>query len=128
MSAVPYSGPVWAHFDNPRNIGRWDNPGADVATGEAHTPAGPAVLRLQCCIKGDRIRGARFQAHGSVAVIAAGSWLTEWLQGRDLAQARALDPATVAERLELEAVQRYSAIMAVDALAAALARHDEKRD
>ena len=128
MSPTPYSSPVWAHFDNPRNIGKWDNPGADVATGEARTPAGPAVLRLHCRIEGDEIREARFQAYGSVAVIAAGSWLTEWLQGRGLAQARALDPETVAERLELAAVQRYCAIMAVDALAAALARHDENRD
>ena len=128
MSGAPYSAPVWAHFDNPRNIGAWDNPGADVATGEARTPAGPAMLRLQCRIEGGEIREARFQAFGGVAVIAVGSWLTEWLRDRDLAQARALDPATVAERLQLAAVQRYSAIMAVDALAAALARHDEKRD
>lgn len=128
MNAVSYSAPVWAHFDNPRNIGGWGNPGVDVATGESRTPAAPAVLRLQCRIEDGEIREARFRAYGGVAVIAVGSWLTEWLRDRDLAQARALEPATVAERLQLEAVQRYSAIMAVDALAAALARHDAKRD
>lgn len=125
MSGVPYSAPVWAHFDNPRNIGAWNSPGADVVTGEARTPAGPAVLRLHCRLEAGAVREARFQAYGNVVVIAVGSWLAEWLQGRTPAQARSLTAETVAERLELSAVQRYSALMAVDALNDALARYDE---
>jgi NifU-like protein involved in Fe-S cluster formation len=120
MTPYGYSRAVWAHFDNPGNIGPWTDPERDVFTGEADTPAGPARLRLQCRVNDGLVREARFQAYGGVEVIAAGSWLCEWLYNRPVSQARDLDMEAMVERLGLAAVQRYSAVMAVDALRAAL--------
>jgi nitrogen fixation NifU-like protein len=125
MNGIPYSAPVWEHFDKPRNIGSWLQSAPDVVTGEAGTPAGAARLRIQLRIVNGKIQGSRFQAYGGVAVIAAGSWLSEWLQGRSLAEARGLESSTIAERLELPAVERFSAVMACDALCAALASDHE---
>lgn len=128
MSDTPYSDTVWAHFDNPGNIGRWSEDAAEVRTGEARTPAGQDVLHLHMRVRDGLIRESRFQAYGSVAVIAVGSWLSEWLRGRSVAEARDLDSARIAEQLDLAAVQRYCAIMGQDALRAALSARRETRD
>ena len=97
-------------------------------TGEARTPAGHDVLCLHLRLEGGRIAESRFQAFGSVAVIAVGSWLSEWLRGRAVSEARTLEAAEIAEQLELAAVQRYCAIMGEDALRAALPTETDTED
>ncbi|MGH8453359.1 MAG: iron-sulfur cluster assembly scaffold protein [Nevskiales bacterium] len=113
-----YSPQIWERFRRPRYAGNLA--GADVLCGESRTPASKAVLRLQLQVAEGRIRAARFQALGCPSTIATGDWLCEWLEDRTLADALALNAATLAEALALAPVRRHCAVLAEDALHAAL--------
>lgn len=119
---MAYSELVWSHFARPRNAGAWPASRCDVGTGSAATPASDAVMRIQVRVSGGRVVEARFQAYGCVSTIAAGSWLSERVTGVDLADARALRAAEIADALDLAPVKRHCALLAEDALCAALTR------
>lgn len=114
-----YSESVWAHFLRPRHAGAWA-PGPDTGCGEAGTPASGAVLKIQVWVRAERIVDARFQAYGCVSTIAAGSWLAAWLHGRRLSEARALEASEIDAALALAPEKRFCALLAEDALRAAL--------
>lgn len=116
----PVSDRVLEHFANPRHAGAFgDDP--QVATGMAGAPVRGGVIRMQ--LRVDRrgvIEDVRVKSYGGPAVIAAGSLLADWVRGRSLASARQADPARLAEALALPAVQLAAAVLAVDALRAAI--------
>lgn len=110
---------VWRRFRRPRHAGclnqAWRHGrGGAVKTG--------ALIELWLRVEDERILEACFQAFGCPATIAAGDWLCEWLTGRRVDQARELSGLSIAEALELPAVKRAVALVAEDALKAALAR------
>lgn len=116
----PYSDKVWRLFREPRRYGQFE---ADeqAVTGQATTPASHAVLHLHLKLADDgRVDDALFQALGCPAIIAAGAWLCAWLIGRKAASADKLEPAHIAEQLQLPATKRFCAVMAVEALNDAL--------
>lgn len=115
-----YSAAVWSHFAHPRNAGRWPAGETGIFTGRAVTPASDAVLCLHLRIAEGQVREARFQAHGCVSTIAAGSWLSDWVTGLDVRTARTLSAADIAAALDLAAEKRHCALLAEDALRAAL--------
>jgi nitrogen fixation NifU-like protein len=115
-----YSTQVWDHFRQPRHAGEWPEDAA-VSTGTADTPGSKAVLRLQLRCRDREVEAARFLAYGCPSTIAAGSWLCDWLQGRRVEEAARLTAMEVAEALALPASRRHCAVLAVDALKAALA-------
>lgn len=116
-----YSPQVWERFREPRHAGSL----AAAAQGEARSPASKAVLRLDLRVAGGCVSAARFQALGCPSTIAAGDWLCEWLEGRPLAEAVGLTSARVAEALSLAPARRHCAVMAEDALRAALRKYHE---
>jgi NifU-like protein involved in Fe-S cluster formation len=113
-----YSAEVWRRFRAPRHAGALS--GAGSTQGEARTPASKAVLRLQLKLHAGRIQAARFQALGCPSTIAAGDWLCEWLEGRALAEAAVPCASRLSEALALSPVRRHCAVLAEDALRAAL--------
>lgn len=115
---MDYSPHIWERFRRPRYAG--ELAGADVVCGESRTPASKAVLRLQLKVAEGQIHVARFLALGCPSTIAAGDWLCEWLEGRGLAEAKVLSAGRVAEALALAPVRRHCAVLAEDALQAAL--------
>jgi NifU-like protein involved in Fe-S cluster formation len=115
---MDYSPQIWERFRSPRYAGNLVD--TDVVCGESRTPASKAVLRLQLKVAEGRIRAARFQALGCPSTIAAGDWLCEWLENRTLDQAAVLNAATLVEALALIPVRRHCAVLAEDALHAAL--------
>ncbi len=112
-----YSDAVWSNFVRPH---RRKCAGA-VRSGEAVTPASDAVLALHLQVAGGRIVAASFQAYGCVSTIAAGSWVAQWLEGRSLQAAAALEAGYIDRELGLAPEKRFCALLAVDALRAALA-------
>lgn len=115
-----FSSTVLDHFQNPRNAG--ELPGA-TAVVEVTNPVCGDILRLAVRVDGGRIAEARFQTRGCVASIACSSLLTELLTGRSLAEAGAITPQLIDERLGgLEPATRHAAELARDAVEALLAR------
>lgn len=124
MSTHPhYSAEVWRRFRAPGHAGVLNGPAT--RSGDARTPAAKAVLSLQLNMGGGRIQAARFQAHGCPSTIAAGDWLCEWLEGRTETEAAGLHAAQLVDALTLPPVRRHCAVLAEDALRAALGHSAE---
>jgi len=115
-----YSPQVWAHFHRPAQVGA---PVAEAGwwIGEARTRSNGRHVRL-ALRRDERGLEARFSALGCPATIACGSWLCQRLHGLDPRQADAIDAEQLAQALQLTPVQRAAAVLAEDALRAALAQ------
>lgn len=116
----PYPDKVWRWFRDPKRNGQFD-PDLKPNCGCATTPASHAVLQLQWLQSDDgRIEDALFLALGCPYLIATGAWLCGHLVGRKREAIESLEVAWIAEQLDLPAVKRYCAVMAVEALNQAL--------
>lgn len=123
-----YSDLVWDHFDHPRHVGALDEHSSAVGTGLADNPFQGDVIKLQIEVTAQGvIAAARFKAHGGVATLAAASLVTEWLEGRPLAETAAIDHRAIATALDLLATAIPAAVLAESALRAALADYAAKQ-
>ncbi len=75
------------HFRNPRNVG--DLP-APAITIEVSNPVCGDILRLSVLIEDGRVKQARYKVRGCTASIAAGSALTELIEGREVADLKSI--------------------------------------
>lgn len=128
QSERAYSPEVAALFANPEHAGR-PEPGEFLHGAGGSVKAG-ALIELWLEVRAGRIRQARFEAFGCPATIASGEWLCRWLVGRELEAAARLTGFQLAEALAVEAAKRSVALIAEDALKAALAgcTQDESED
>lgn len=119
-----YSEAVWARFRSPAHAGRLHGP--QVTTVRMQTPGSRAVLQLQLSVAGTgptaQVQQARFLAYGGVASIAAADWLAEYVSGKAVVEVQGLAVNQLMEALSLPVVKRHSALLACNALQAALAQ------
>jgi NifU-like protein involved in Fe-S cluster formation len=105
------------HFQEPRNLGRMDL--AD-RTGRAAISGG-AQFAIYLRIDGDRVVQAKFESFGCGVTVAAGSALTELVEGRSVADCLAITPDQLAEALGgVPPDKRHCPMLAVAALQDAL--------
>jgi NifU-like protein involved in Fe-S cluster formation len=57
------------------------------------------VLELAVRVEGGRIVEARFLCRGCTTAIACGSWVTEWVMGKDLATVKGITAEEIAAGL-----------------------------
>jgi len=113
-----YSEKVLDHFQHPRNVG--DLPGAD-AQARVENPVCGDIMDLAIKVADGRIDQVRYRIRGCVASVAAGSCLTEMIQGRSLADARKLQREELLQALDgLPRASLHASHLAMDALAAVL--------
>ena len=109
-----YSEKVLDHFHNPRNVGEIIRPTAVV---EVANPICGDVLKLWVVVQEGKIAEARFKAAGCVPAVACGSWLTEWMAGKPLADLVSLTPDEIEAALDgLPPASKHAAVLAADAL------------
>jgi nitrogen fixation NifU-like protein len=125
---MAYSPQVVDHYENPRNVGKFDANDNDVGTGLVGAPACGDVLRLQ--IKVDEATGvitdAKFKTYGCGSAIAASSLVTEWVKGKTLAQATTIKNSEIAQELALPPVKIHCSILAEDAIRSAIEDYKSK--
>ena len=118
---MAYSEKVIDHYENPRNVGKFDIDDT-VGTGMVGAPACGDVMKLQ--IKVDPITGiiqdARFKTYGCGSAIASSSLITELVKGMTLDQAVSIKNSEIAEELALPPVKIHCSILAEDAIKAAV--------
>lgn len=115
-----FSKTVLDHFEHPRNAGELADATHVV---NVENPICGDFLRLAVRIENDKITQAKFRTRGCVTSIACSSLLTELLTGATLAEAAAITPESIAERLGgLEPATRHGADLARDAVEALLAK------
>ena len=115
---MSYSERVLEHFEHPRNVGDLPSPDAEV---RLEHPVCGDVINLAVKLKDGRIHEVRYRTRGCVASIAAGSCLTEMMQGKSLVEASALRREQLVEALGgLPNASVHATHLAIDALAEVL--------
>ncbi len=125
---MAYSNKVIDHYENPRNVGRFDAQAANIGTGMVGAPACGDVMRLQIEVGDDGvISDAKFKTYGCGSAIASSSLVTEWLKGKTLDQAGSIKNMDIAEELALPPVKIHCSVLAEDAIKAAVEDYRSKQ-
>ncbi len=126
---MAYSEKVIDHYENPRNVGSFDNSDENVGSGMVGAPACGDVMKLQIKVNNEGIiEDARFKTYGCGSAIASSSLVTEWVKGKSLDEAQAIKKTHIADELELPPVKIHCSILAEDAIKAAIADYKSKRE
>ncbi|HTO18321.1 MAG TPA: Fe-S cluster assembly scaffold IscU [Pseudomonas sp.] len=125
---MAYSDKVIDHYENPRNVGKFDAEDPDVGTGMVGAPACGDVMRLQIKVNdAGVIEDAKFKTYGCGSAIASSSLATEWMKGKTLDEAAALKNTMIAEELALPPVKIHCSVLAEDAIKAAVRDYKQKK-
>ena len=123
---MAYSPQLIDHYENPRNVGKFDKNDPTVGTGLTGAPACGDVMQLQIKVQNEIITDARFKTYGCGSAIASSSLVTEWVKGRTLEEAGSIRNSQIAEELALPPVKIHCSILAEDAIKAAVADYRNK--
>jgi nitrogen fixation NifU-like protein len=124
---MAYSNKVIDHYENPRNVGKFDIDDT-VGTGMVGAPACGDVMKLQIKVNHETgiIEDARFKTYGCGSAIASSSLVTEWVKGKTLDEAGSIKNSQIAEELALPPVKIHCSILAEDAIKAAVEDYRKK--
>jgi len=125
---MAYSNKVLEHFKNPRNVGTLDKASKSVGTGLVGAPECGDVMRLQIEVDDETqvIKDAKFKTFGCGSAIASSSLATEWLKGKSVNEALAIDNMDIVEELALPPVKIHCSVLAEDAIKAAIKDYQVK--
>ena len=126
---MAYSEKVIDHYENPRNVGKFDEGEVNIGTGMVGAPACGDVMRLQIQVNDDGvIEDAKFKTYGCGSAIASSSLLTEWVKGKNLDEAASIKNTEIAQELSLPPVKIHCSVLAEDAIKAAVQNYRDKQD
>jgi nitrogen fixation NifU-like protein len=119
---MAYSEKVIDHYQHPKNVGTLDKSKNNVGTGLVGAPECGDVMRLQIEVDEESglIKDAKFKTFGCGSAIASSSLATEWLKGKTVDQALAIDNMDIVEELNLPPVKIHCSVLAEDAIKAAI--------
>ena len=123
---MAYSEKVLDHYENPRNVGKWE-PADNIGTGMVGAPACGDVMRLQ--IKVDEngiVEDACFKTYGCGSAIASSSLVTEMIKGMTLGEAGKITNTILAQELALPPVKIHCSVLAEDAIKSAIKDYRSK--
>lgn len=125
---MAYSEKLLDHFKNPKNVGTLDKSKKNVGTGLVGAPECGDVMRLQIEVDEatETIIDAKFKTFGCGSAIASSSLATEWLKGKKLDEAIAIDNMAIVEELALPPVKIHCSVLAEDAIKSAIADYKQK--
>jgi nitrogen fixation NifU-like protein len=123
---MAYSDKVLDHYENPRNVGKFDANDLGIGTGMVGAPACGDVMKLQIKVEDGIITDAKFKTYGCGSAIASSSLVTEWVKGKTLDEAGTIKNSQIAQELALPPVKIHCSILAEDAIKAAIADYREK--
>ena len=106
-----YSPRLLNYFYNAHHGGELDPEVGTIYQAELHSENNDYFLRLYLHCNNQKIICAKFQAHGSVAVIAACEYVCCWLEGKTRVEAQQLNVQQIIERLEMSTLQNHVAAL-----------------
>ena len=124
---MAYSDKVLDHYENPRNVGKFDTKDQTIGTGMVGAPACGDVMRLQIKVsEAGVIEDVKFKTYGCGSAIASSSLLTEWVKGKSLDEASEIKNTEIADELALPPVKIHCSVLAEDAIKAAISDYEGK--
>ena len=126
---MAYSEKVIEHYERPRNIGSLDTGSKSVGTALVGAPECGDVMKLQIEVdENEKIIDAKFKTFGCGSAIASSSLATEWIKGKTLDEANAIQNTHIVEELSLPPVKIHCSVLAEDAIKAAIKDYKSKKD
>ena len=125
---MAYSEKVVDHYENPRNVGSFDKGDESVGTGMVGAPACGDVMKLQIKVENEKIVDAKFKTFGCGSAIASSSLATEWVKGKTLDEALAIQNTEIVEELSLPPVKIHCSVLAEDAIKAAIQDYRKRQE
>ena len=125
---MAYSEKVVDHYTNPKNVGSLDPQKNNVGTGLVGAPECGDVMKLQIQVENDKIVDAKFKTFGCGSAIASSSLATEWIKGKSISEATAINNVDFVEELSLPPVKIHCSVLAEDAIKAAIADYKSKNN
>ena len=117
---MAYSNKVIDHYNDPNNVGSFTKEEEGVGTGLVGAPECGDVMKLQIKVEKDRIVDAKFKTFGCGSAIASSSLATEWVKGKSVDEAMAIENTEIVEELSLPPVKIHCSVLAEDAIKAAI--------
>ena len=125
---MAYSDKVIDHYNEPRNVGSFDKNDDAVGTGLVGAPECGDVMKLQIKVENDQIVDAKFKTFGCGSAIASSSLATEWVKGKTLDEALAIQNTEIVEELSLPPVKIHCSVLAEDAIKAAIQDYRKRQE
>ena len=117
---MAYSNKVIDHYNDPKNVGSFTKEEEGVGTGLVGAPECGDVMKLQIKVEKDRIVAAKFKTFGCGSAIASSGLATEWVKGKSMDEAMAIENTEIVEELSLPPVKIHCSVLAEDAIKAAI--------
>jgi len=124
---MAYSDKVLDHFENPKNIGSFDKNDMNVGTGLVGAPECGDVMKLQIKVENNKIVDAKFKTFGCGSAIASSSLATEWVKGKSIDEAMAIQNTEIVKELSLPPVKIHCSVLAEDAIKAAISDYKNRK-
>ena len=124
---MAYSEKVIDHYNDPRNVGSFVKEEDDVGTGLVGAPECGDVMKLQIKVENDKIVDAKFKTFGCGSAIASSSLATEWVKGKSVDEAMAIQNTDIVEELSLPPVKIHCSVLAEDAIKAAISDYKNRK-
>ena len=123
---MAYSEKVIDHYNEPRNVGSFTKGEAGVGTGLVGAPECGDVMKLQIKVENNKIVDAKFKTFGCGSAIASSSLATEWVKGKSVDDAMAIQNTEIVEELSLPPVKIHCSVLAEDAIKAAISDYKNR--
>ena len=125
---MAYSDKVLDHYENPRNVGKFDPKVDSVGTGMVGAPACGDVMKLQINVEDNIITDVVFKTYGCGSAIASSSIVTEMIKGMTLEEAQEVKNSDIVEELALPPVKVHCSLLAESAIKSAIADYKSKNN
>jgi len=85
-------------------------------------------MKLQIKVENEKIVDAKFKTFGCGSAIASSSLATEWVKGKTLDEALAIQNTEIVEELSLPPVKIHCSVLAEDAIKAAIQDYRKRQE
>jgi len=124
---MAYSEKVIDHYNEPRNVGSFTKGEEGVGTGLVGAPECGDVMKLQIKVENNKIVDAKFKTFGCGSAIASSSLATEWVKGKSIDEAMAIQNTEIVKELSLPPVKIHCSVLAEDAIRAAISDYKNRK-
>ena len=122
-----YHKKVIDHYENPRNVGSFNSKEKNVGTGLVGAPACGDVMKLQIKVNDSgKIIDSKFKTFGCGSAIASSSYVTEYIKGKNINEAKNITNTDIAKHLNLPPIKLHCSMLAEDAIKSAIKDFETK--
>ena len=123
---LSYSKRVINHFEQPRNVGKFNSKDSNIGTGLVGAPACGDVMKLQIKVENGIIIDTKFKTFGCGSAIASSSLVSEMLINKTLTEALMIKNKEIGDKLNLPPVKLHCSMLAEDSITAAINDYKKK--